>query len=101
MFKALFNIIIGLLSTLVQVVCLPINSVMKATMPDLSNNITFVTNNIPKYFSGVGYALSWLPNTIVAILVFIVAVEIAKYTIYMSVHGVIKVWNLFQKLKFW
>lgn len=101
MFKALFNIIIGLLSTLVQIVCLPINAVMKATMPDLTEKISFVTTNIPKYFSGVGFALSWLPDTIVGILVFIVAVEVAKYTIYLSVHGVIKIWNLFQKLKFW
>lgn len=101
MAKAFLKVIIGLLSTIVQIVCLPINLVMTKTMPDLSEKITFVTNNIPSYFDGVGYALSWLPGTLVGILIFIIAVEIAKYTIYLSIHGVIKIWNLFQKLKFW
>lgn len=101
MAKAFLKVIIGLLSTIVQIVCLPINLVMTKIMPDLSEKITFVTNNIPSYFDGVGYALSWLPGTLVGILIFIIAVEIAKYTIYLSIHGVIKIWNLFQKLKFW
>lgn len=101
MFKALFKIIIGLLSTLVQVVVLPINLVMTSTMPDLSEKIQLVASNIPNYFDGLDYALSWLPSVLVGILIFIIAIEITKYTIYMSVHGIIKVWNLFQKLKFW
>jgi len=42
MFKALFNIIIGLLSTLVQVICFPINAIITNLMPNLSENITFV-----------------------------------------------------------
>lgn len=101
MAKAFLNVIIGLLSTIVQLVCLPINLVMTSTMPDLSEKIQFVTSNIPKYFSGIGYGLSWLPSPIVGILMFIISIEIAKYTIYLSVHGIIKIWNLFQKLKFW
>lgn len=101
MFKALFKIIIGLLSTLVQIVCLPINSVITSTMPNLSENITFVATHIPDYFSSIGYTLSWIPTIFVNILIFIVSIEIAKYSIYFGTHGVIKVWNLFQKLKFW
>lgn len=101
MFKALFNIIIGLLSTLIQVICYPINAVITGAMPDLSENITFVATNIPRYFQSIGYALSWLPSIFVNILMFIVSVEIAKYSIYFATHGVLKVWNLFQKIKFW
>lgn len=101
MFKALFKIIIGLLSTLVQIVCLPINSVITSTMPNLSENITFVATHIPDYFSSIAYTLSWIPTIFVNILIFIVSIEIAKYSIYFGTHGLIKVWNLFQKLKFW
>lgn len=101
MFKALFNIIIGLLSTLVQVICFPINAVISGAMPNLSDNITFVATHIPDYFSSIGYALSWLPTIFVNILIFIVSIEIAKYSIYFGTHGVLKVWNLFQKIKFW
>lgn len=101
MFKALFNIIIGLLATLVQVVCFPVNAIISSTMPNLSQNITFVATNIPSYFNGIVYALSWLPTIFVNILIFIVSIEIAKYTIYFSTHGILKVWNLFQKIKFW
>lgn len=101
MFKALFNIIIGLLSTLVQVICFPINAIISGSMPNLSSNITFVATHIPDYFGSIGYALSWLPTIFVNILLFIVSIEIAKYSIYFGTHGILKVWNLFQKIKFW
>ena len=44
MFKILFNIIINMLATLVQIVVWPINQIITAALPDLSAQILNVTN---------------------------------------------------------
>lgn len=99
--KWLFNIMINLLATLVQIVCIPINSAINSALPDLSNTITQVTTAIGTAFTGMGWALSFLPIPVVRALTFIIGVEIAKHTIFISTHALIKIWNLFQKIKFW
>lgn len=101
MFKAFFTIIINILATLVQIVCLPINAVITATLPNLSNTITQVTSSISTAFNGMGWALSILPYPVIAALTFILGCEIAKHTIYISTYALIKVFNLLQKIKLW
>ena len=101
MFKALFNIILNLLASLVQLVCYPFNLLIENALPDLSTKITLFTSNVQNIFGNFAWIIDILPDTFLDILLFIVTLEIAKYTCYVSLHGVIKVWNLFQKLKFW
>ena len=101
MFKALFNIIINLLATVIQIAVLPINSIITNTMPDLSSKIGEVTSTFNSAFTSISWALSLVPDQIISTLLFILTIEIAKHSIYVSTHTLIKVWNLFQKLKFW
>lgn len=101
MFKALFNIIINLLATVIQIAVLPINAIISSALPDLSDKITEVTNTLNGAFTSISWALSLVPPQIISTLLFILTIEIAKHTIYVSTHTLIKVWNLFQKLKFW
>lgn len=101
MFKALFNIIINMLATVIQIAVLPINAIITNTMPDLSSKINEVTSTINSAFTSISWALSLVPPQIISTLLFILTIEIAKHTIYVSTHTLIKVWNLFQKLKFW
>lgn len=101
MFKLFFNGIINLLATVIQIIVWPINTIIVNTLPDLTSKITLVTNGINQLFNGIGWALGLLPPTILATLVFIISVEIAKHTIYLSTHTLIKVWNILQKIKFW
>lgn len=101
MFKALFNIIINLLATVIQIAVLPINAIITSALPDLSSKITEVTNTLNSAFTSISWALSLVPPQIINTLLFILTIEIAKHTIYVSTHTLIKVWNLFQKLKFW
>ncbi len=101
MFKALFNIIINMLASVIQIAVLPINLIITNAMPDLSSKISEVTNTINSAFTSISWALSLVPDQIVSTLLFILTIEIAKHTIYVSTHTLIKVWNLFQKLKFW
>ena len=97
MFKALFNIILNMLGTLTY----PINAVITSTLPDLSSKITEVTSTLSTVFDAITWGLGLLPGSIITTLLFILTVEIAKHTIKISTHTLIKVWNLMQKVKFW
>lgn len=101
MFKILFNIIINLMATIVQLVAWVPNRIISATLPDVNDKVTQVTNGISNLFSGFEWGLSLIPPLALNVLVFVVIVEIAKHTIQISTHALIVVWNLFQKIKFW
>lgn len=101
MFKALFNIIINLLATVIQLICWPVNQLITATLPNFSDKITQVTTTLNTIFNSITWGLGLLPPIVVETLLFIVTIEIAKHTIYISTHTLIKVWNVLQKIKFW
>lgn len=101
MFKALFNIILNLLATIVQIVMWPLNEVISVALPDLSSKILEVTNMLGGVFNNMLWALDLVPSAIVTTLLFFITCEIAKHSIYLGTHVIIKLWNLFQKLKFW
>ena len=101
MFKILFNIIINLMATIIQIVTLPLNLAVTSALPDLSSKVLEVTNGIPTLFGGFSWALGLLPPGVLTVLLFIVSVEIAKHTIFISTRTLIKVWNILQKIKFW
>lgn len=101
MIKALFNVIINMLASIIQIVVWPINAIISATLPDVSDKILMVTNNLNTMFDSITWALGVVPAPIVEVALFILTVEIAKHTIFMSTHTLLKVWNLFQKIKFW
>lgn len=101
MFKALFTIILNMVASVIQLICWPVNQLITAALPDLSIKITEVTATLSTLFDSINWALGLLPSVVVETLLFILSVEIAKHTIYISTHTLIKVWNVFQKIKFW
>lgn len=101
MFSKLFEIIIDILATLIQLVLLPLNQMISSAMPSISNQITSTASTLVSLFSNLGWAIGLIPNSLKLILSFIIVVEIAKYNIYILTHGIIKVWNVIQKIKFW
>lgn len=101
MFKILFNIIINLLATLIQIVCLPLNTIMANALPDLTTKISNIVSSFTGIFNTLSWPISVLPPIVLETLLFIFTIEVAKHTIFTSTHVLIKVWNLFQKIKFW
>lgn len=101
MFKALFNIILSLVATTIQIVVWPINQLITATLPSLSDKITQASTSIGSVFNSIAWAIGLVPPQIITVLLFIVTVEIAKHTIYISTHALIKAWEVLQKIKFW
>lgn len=101
MFKALFKIIINLMGTIIQLVVFPLNLAITNALPDLSTKILNTSQTILGVFNSMNWALGLVPDAIIETILFIIVVEIAKHTIYLSTHTLIKVWNIFQKIKFW
>lgn len=101
MFKALFNIILNMIASVIQIIVWPINQIIVNTMPDVSDKILLVTNTLNTVFDAITWGLGLLPPFVIETLLFILTIEIAKHTIFLSTHVLIKVWNVFQKIKFW
>ena len=101
MFKLLFNGLTSILANILSVIMWLPNQAVSAALPDLTEKITYITNNLSSVFSGLTWAISILPPVVVTTLLFILSLEVAKHTIFTSTHALIKVWNLIQKIKFW
>ena len=101
MFKALFNIIMDLTATVIQLVCWPLNQAIEVALPNLSEGISWATTGFSVMFNNITWAVNILPSPVVSVLSIILACEIAKHTIYVQTHTLIKVWNILQKIKFW
>ena len=101
MIQAIFRFLMNLLATVIQIIVWPINQLIVATMPDLSNKIQEVSSTISTVFDSIGWALGLIPDSLLATLIFILTIEIAKHTIFTSTHALIKVWNVLEKIKFW
>ena len=101
MFKLLFNGITGILANLLSVICWPINQIITGVLPNFSDKLTYITDNLSSIFSGLTWAVSILPPVVVSTLLLILTLEVAKHTIFTSTHALVKVWNLIQKIKFW
>ena len=101
MFKALFNIILNMLATVIQIIVWPINQIIVNTIPDVSDKILQVTNTFNSVFDAITWGLGLLPSVFVETLLFIITVEIARHTVYISTKKLVQVWNLLQKIKFW
>lgn len=101
MFKALFNIIINLVASIIQIVVWPLNTAITAVVPDFSSKLVEINTTIGSIFTHMSWAISILPPVLITTLLFIIACEIAKHTIFVSTHALLKIWNIIQKIKFW
>lgn len=101
MLNAILSGLLNILAGLIQIICFIPNWIIENTLPDISQQITQVTNGLNDLFNGIGWALGLLPPGVLGVLTFILGVEIAKHTIFISTHTLIKVWNVLQKIKFW
>lgn len=101
MFAALMNGLINLLATVIQLICWPINQVITAALPDLTSWVTQAATGLNTLVNSMSWAMGLVPAGIKEIIAFMLLVEIAKHTIFMSTDMLIKVWGVLQKIKFW
>lgn len=101
MIQAIFQFLMNLLATVIQIIVWPINAIITATLPDLSGKIQSVAEVFATVFNTITWATGLIPDSIIGTIIFILTVEIAKHTIFTSTHTLLKVWNVLQKIKFW
>lgn len=101
MVQLILNIFLTLVATVVQIVTYPINILLNELFPSFTNTITSVTSTLNTVFNAITWALGLVPSAIIDVLLFIIVVEIAKHTVFLSTHILLRLWNIFQKVKFW
>lgn len=99
--SGLFNLILNLLATVIQIVCIPLNTLITSLLPDISSSITSVTTGITNLMSYLPWALSILPLSFITTLGVCWTIRLAVANIHISTHALVKVWNVLQKIKFW
>lgn len=101
MIQLILDIFLTLVSTLVQIISYPINVLLTEFFPSFTNTIASVNSTLNTIFNTITWAIGIVPSAIIDVLLFIIVVEIAKHTIFLSTHILLRLWNIFQKVKFW
>lgn len=99
--SALFNFILGLVATVIQIIVSPINALIVSALPDLAQGLTAVSDGITTLFSIFNWALDLIPPVLLWTFAFCYGIRLAVTTISISTHTLVKVWNILQKIKFW
>lgn len=99
--SGLFNLILELVATVIQIVVLPLNLAVTALLPDVSQSITNTLSGFTQLFTHLGWAINILPETFIDILLVILGIRLAVYIIGNNTMRLVRVWNLLQKIKFW
>ncbi len=97
----LFNFILKIVMTIIQLICLPLNALFDNVFPDFDNYITIINNGLNSAFSSLSWAISILPPMVRQVLLFIFTIELSIILIMKSTRLTAKVWSILQKLKFW
>lgn len=99
--SGLFDFILGLVGTLIQIVSWPVNQLITNAMPDISQGISTVSTGFSTVFGSMTWAISLVPQVLLWTFTFCYGLRLVVSTIGISTRGLIRVWNLFQKIKFW
>ena len=101
MAKIFFDFILSVLTSLIQIIVLPLNVLITTLLPDISNKILEVSTALNGFFNGITWGLGLLPNSLVATLLFILSVEVARYSIFVSSHVITRIFDIIRRIKFW
>nr|DAG02165.1 MAG TPA: hypothetical protein [Inoviridae sp. ctDDr4] len=97
----LFNFILKIVMTIIQLICLPLNALFDNVFPDFDKYITIINNGLNSAFSPLSWAISIIPPLVREVLLFIFTIELSIVLIMKSTRLTSRVWSILQKLKFW
>lgn len=102
MAKAIMKVIMKLVSSVVDIVLLPVNALISGIFPDFASSINNFNNFVSNYVGGtIGYFSSILPPITRQVIGIWLAFLITYYGVVWSYSLVIKIYNVIQKIKFW
>ena len=98
---AFFNFLLSIIMSIIQLICLPINTLLNSVAPDFSESLTTIDTALSAAYTNISWAISLIPPTVRQALVFIFTLELTFLVIMRSTHSVSKIWSVLQKLKSW
>ena len=102
MIKALLNGLLSIITSLLNIFLLPINALIENIFPDMASAISTFNTFVNTYVGGtLSYFFSILPPTFRGLLALWFTFVISYYGIYYTYTGIIKIWSIIQKIKFW
>jgi len=99
--QAVFNFLMTMLVTVIQVITWPLNELITVAFPDFATSITETADSLGDMLTFIPYILSFLPPGILTLLIFMLGTEIALMYVFQSSFLVAKVWSILQRVKFW
>ena len=101
MIKAILKGILSAVNQLINLITLPIDTLINAAFPDFSSTIQKGVTGISTLFSYVSNALGFLPTSLIEIIILIFGVHITFIVLNKTVNGITKLYHIIQKIKFW
>lgn len=98
---AFFNFLLSIIMTIVQLICLPLNTIFNGVFPDFSFKIADIQTGLGYAFEKLSWSVSLIPPMVREVILFIFTIELSMLVIMRSTHMTAKIWNILQKLKFW
>lgn len=102
MIKAILKGILKMILAILNIVLIPINSLLENLFPTLTVEISKFSSFIQNYIgNGLSYFFNLIPPMTRNLLAVWFAFVVAYYTIYYTYLGITKIWGVIQKIKFW
>lgn len=99
--SALFNFILTIIMSIIQLICLPLNALFNGIFPDFTDKIDLIQEGLDTAYSSLSWGINIIPPTCRSTLLFIFTIELSILVIMRSTKMTSRVWTILQKLKFW
>lgn len=102
MIKKILKGILKMILKVLNIVLLPINTLIENIFPDMTSAIQNFTNFVNNVLgTNLAFFFRLLPPIFRTLLITWFTFVVAYYTIYYTYIGILKIWNIIQKIKFW
>ena len=102
MINAIINGLLKLLLMILNIVLLPINTLIENVFPDMASAIQTFNNFISNVLgNNMVFFFHLLPPIFRTLLFTWFTFVISYYSIYYTYKAILKIWEIIQKIKFW
>lgn len=94
--------ILKLINKIADIVLIPINAIVVASLPDFSDIVNNFNSLIREYIGGgLAYFSSMLPPITKNAIIFYLGLLVIMYTTVLTIHLTLKVFKIIKVIKFW
>lgn len=102
MIQLLFNLILKLVSFVLDIVLAPVNLLIEGLFPDMTNAINNFTYFVNTYLGpSLSYFFSILPPITRSVILLWLMFLITYYPIVWTYYGILKIWVVIKRIKIW